>query len=155
MMISLLPSVICTLCTGFFSLAIIKGLLWIIFYHRRPFDFIFTENFHRLGVFSARVLPFGCIFKPVVPFKRKNMVCGCRIWNGVLPNCATCSSIVICFLFLNILMASTIPDVLMALLACLLPLSYFLHFSVYFFDYDPFWNGRIFWRMADDRHIIW
>ena len=55
------------------------------------------------------------------------------------------------FLFLNILMASTIPDVLMALLACLLPiklncytgskikllLSYFLHSSVYFFDYGP------------------
>ena len=53
------------------------------------------------------------------------------------------------FLFLNILMASTIPDVLMALLACLLPirlncytgsktklpLSYFLHSYVYFFDY--------------------
>ncbi len=55
------------------------------------------------------------------------------------------------FLFLNILMVSTIPDVLMALLACLFPirlncytgsktkltLSYFLHSSVYFFDYGP------------------
>ncbi|WP_418617327.1 hypothetical protein [[Ruminococcus] torques] len=47
------------MCTGFFSLAIIKGLLMIIiFYHRRPSKTLFTEKVSHslLGTISVKEL---------------------------------------------------------------------------------------------------